>query len=284
VPPRGGAGSARKTIHEGHVNLNQSFTLERKAENVLKALRRGQSWFTENPGLTSVPSADGSTTTLTPIGQQAAALDAAVADITIHAAEQEAFDRSCRGLAALIAQYRKDLVSDQMVHVATIARVAVPDVVRMTEAFRTPDGVGSEKLLIAADAMAKAGDQYKEEMVRRGLSADFTDELRASAAAYKDAIDTRGAALASRRGAAVAVQGAMQRGREALDTLTVLLKKKLKGNRAKLAEWSQLRRVTQVAVRDDAAATAAPAATGTTTAPTPPNASTPGQGQQSQAA
>jgi len=250
----------------------------------LKALRRGQSWFTENPELISVPSADGSTTTLTPIGQQAAALDAAVADITLHAAEQEAFNRSCRGLAALIAQYRKDLVSEHMVHAATIARVAIPDVVRMTEAFRTPDGVGSEKLLIAADAMAKAGDQYKEEMVRRGLSADFTDELRASAAAYKDAIDTRGAALASRRGAAVAVQDAMQRGREALDTLTVLLKKKLKGKRAKLAEWTQLRRVTQVAVRDDAAATAAPAATGTTTAPTLPSASTPGQGQQSQAA
>jgi len=258
--------------------------LERKAENVLKALRRGRSWFTENPELISVPSADGSTTTLTPIGQQAATLDAAVADITLHAAEQEAFDRSCRGLAALIAQLRKDLVSHQMVHVATIARVAIPDVVRMTEAFRTPDGVGSEKLLIAADAMAKAGDQYKTELIQRGLPADFNDELRASAAAYKDAIDSRGAALASRRGAAIAVQDAMQRGREALDTLTVLLKRKLKGDRARLAEWSQLRRVTQVAVRGDPTATAAPVTTGSPSASVPAPASVPGQGQQSQAA
>jgi hypothetical protein len=247
-------------------------------QQVLATFRRALVWRTERPDVSGIPAGTitspaltgtpaGSTTPApstpaltgtpaTPIAEQFSLLDSAVNDATAAASDQEGLNRSVLGLGAEIKTLRTELVSHQMVHVATIARTAIPDVARMTEALRTPKVTRkTETLLSAAEAMATAGEKYQPQLVAAGLPADFPAELRTVASSLKSAIDTRGASVATRRGTAKAFVEALARGRKAVDTLTVLIKRQFKGDKATVAEWMQLRRVPIVAVKQPAGTT-----------------------------
>ena len=220
-----------------------------RQQNTLSTFKRIQNGLAERPDLTGVV-AGATSNAPTSIGAQALLLDAAVNDAVAAGAEQDGLSRSILGLGAEGSTLRTQLISDQMVHVATIARQAIPDVVRMTEAFRVPKVTRkNETLLAAAESMAKAGEQYKAQLVAGGLSADFPAELRSAAAALDDAVTSRGSEVANRKGASTSFHEALVRCRKAVDTLTVLIKRQLKGDKATIAWWMQLRRVPIVGVR-----------------------------------
>ncbi|MFI5310781.1 MAG: hypothetical protein ACHQQ3_06080 [Gemmatimonadales bacterium] len=201
------------------------------------------------PTGTSAPAT--STTTTTSIGEQFALLHAAVNDAAAAAADQETLNRTILGLSAQAQQQRVELMSNQMVHVATIARTAIPDAVKMTEALRTPrKSRKTETLFSAAEAMATAGEQYKDALVASGLDANFPDELRGAAIALKNTVDERDRAVADRKGTEKAYSAALVRCRKAVDTLTVQIKRQFKGDRATVATWMQLRRIPKVKVQN----------------------------------
>jgi hypothetical protein len=251
-----------------------------RQQNTLSTFQRIQAWLAERPGLTGIsagassttpagstspatsatpagPTAPaGTTTTITPIGEQSVLLDAAVSDAEAQFASENGLTRDIIGLGSEARTLRTNLISNEMVHVATIARVAIPDVVRMTEAFRVPKvSRKTATLLAAAEGMAKAGEQYKDKLVAGGLPADFPAQLRAAAAALQDAVDTRGKSVANRVGASKHFHEALVSGRKAVDSLTVLIKRQLKGDKATIAEWMQLRRILKVGVRVPAGTT-----------------------------
>ena len=263
-----------------------------KQQNTLGTFQQCQAWLAERPDVTGiVPSAatgvttGGSSipaqstapaaTTLTPIGEQVALLNAAVNQATAEAAAFDGLSRTVLGLGSEAITLRRELISNQMVHVATIARTAIPDVVRMTEAFRVPKvSRKNGTLLAAAESMAKAGEEYKSQLVASGLSADFLEELRSAASALRDVIQTRGTTVADRVGATTAFHEAMVRGRKAVDTITVLIKRQFKGDRATVDSWMQLRRIRKVGARTQAGATVPAALAATTPAAQTPVAST----------
>jgi hypothetical protein len=256
-----------------------------RQQNTLSTFQRIQAWLAEHPELTGVTAGASSTpaltgtpagstspatpttpaapavpantaSTITSIGEQSALLDAAVSEAETQFATENGLNRDITGLGSETKTLRTNLISNEMVHVATIARMAIPDVVRMTEAFRVPKvSRKTATLLASAESMANAGEQYKDKLVAGGLPADFPAQLRAAAAALKDAIETRGTSVANRVGASKQFHVALVNGRKAVDSLTVLIKRQLKGDTATIAEWMQLRRIPKVGVRVPAGTT-----------------------------
>ena len=76
------------------------------------------------------------------------------------------------------------------------------------------------------------------------MPADFVAQLRNAARSYRAAFDSRGAHLATRRGAYEGIRNAVEEGRKLILSLSVLVTRRLRGNAAALAEWMQLKRVT----------------------------------------
>jgi hypothetical protein len=244
--------------------------MDSREQQTLQTFRQILDWSAKRPNFAGVTPVEGSTPAgatvpASPIALQLGMLREAVSDATARASEHEGLDREVLGLGAEIRTLRKGLVTDEMVHVATIARTAIPDVVRMTEALRTPRRTRrTETLLASAEAMAVAGEKYKDELVGSGLSADFPDRLRNTAVALKNAVDARRTSVVNRRGASNGFLEALGRGRKAVDRLTVIVKRELRDDPTTVSEWMQLRRIprrkaTAGAVTPVPVATTAPA-------------------------
>lgn len=230
-------------------------------KRTLQALRRGQGWLVVHPAVVAPG---------TPAARQAAVLDEVITLFTSAAAEQEAQERAVDGAARDIDQARVELVVHHMRHLAVVAESVIPDAVRMTVALRRPTRMDNEGLLAEAAAMAAAASEpaYRTALIDSGLPSGFVEQLLEAAAAFKRAIDSRGAAIGLRLKAKEAVQDAVRRGIGILNTLTVLVARHYRGDSATLAEWKQVRRVTIVGVRPPAAQpqvepVPAPAQTGT---------------------
>jgi hypothetical protein len=182
--------------------------MDNRQQQSLQTFRQILDWSAERPNFAGVTPGEGSTSPAgatvpaSPIALQLGVLREAVGTATARASEYEGLSRAVDGLAAEIKTLRKALIQDEFVHVATIARTAIPDVVQMTEALRTPRRTRrTETLLATAEAMAVAGEQYKEKLVGNGLSADFPDRLRSAATALRNAVDARRTGVVNRRGA-----------------------------------------------------------------------------------
>jgi hypothetical protein len=140
---------------------------------------------------------------------------------------------------------RTELVTHQMRPIATIAQMAIPDVVRITEALRMPaKKIRAEGLIAAAESMAVLGEKYQDQLATGGLAANFVAQLRSVAAAYKQAIDTRGQAVVSRKGATEGLNAQLATGRKVVETLSVIVRQRLRQDPVALAEWHQAKRVT----------------------------------------
>jgi hypothetical protein len=210
-------------------------------ERTLQAFRRMQGWLAAQPELATGPSSAADT----PLAQQVAALGVVVQQFTTRAAQQQSAGRGGKGSTAEARVLRVELIKQHMQPIADMAKAAIPDVVKMTEALRLPGiRLSTEKLFAAADAMAKASEQYKTALIQRGLPTDFVEQLRGVAAAYKQAIDARGQHIANGRGATEGLATAAAEGRKLVLSLSVMINKRLRADSVALAEWNQLKRVT----------------------------------------
>ena len=245
-----------------------------KQKRVLQSFRRAQSWLAARPELTTtapnrpqlatdapVPSGSATGSTPSALGEHVAALDTVVESVTSLAAEQETHRRGSKGSTAEATRLRAELLEQHIRPVADLAKLAIPDIVRMTEALRRPKArIDAEGLLAAADAMAKASAEFAEVLVQRGLPADFVAQLQGAAEDYRGAIDAGGEARGSRHGATEGLHDALGRGRKIVAALTVLVTRTLRTAPQALAEWRQMSRVTLKGVQPDVSARTQPAA------------------------
>ena len=227
-------------------------------KRTLQASRRIQGWLIAHPELTEVRSSPQTRPELVTTGtkqatipgispdgvaKQVAAFIANADFITSAAADQEISDRDARGASVEAARTRKVLVAQHMRHIAIVALSTIPEVVRMTVALQRPRAADIEGTIAAADAMAKAAVQYRAELVARGLPPDFIEQLQRAAAAFKNAIDARGAALGKRTLAASALKTGTRQGLAILRTLSVFVERRFADDVNLLAEWRQLKHV-----------------------------------------
>jgi hypothetical protein len=237
----------------------------------LQSARRAHGWLGAHPDVVGDPTTPG-------LAQHFDALGTVVSKLGVAAAGQEVHFLSAKGATAEVKRLRRELIRQHMRGVATVARVAIPDVAKMTVALQVPkEPTDIEGLLASADAMATAAEQYQDTLVKQGLPTDALTRLREVAEQYRSAIDARGQSIANRRGATEAVDALLAQARKHVNTISVLLTRVLEGNRALLAEWQQLKRVTIKGVPGTATADA-PATSvtqGAPVTPVPPEAGTP---------
>ena len=169
--------------------------MKRSDQRTLQSFRRANAWLGERPEFTGAASSLDSA-----FGRQVAELRDVTKELTAQAAVQDGAARASRGATEEARRARTELLKYQMQHVSDIAKAAIPDVVKMTLAFRMPANAPStERLLASAEAMATAAEQYTKTLVERGLPADFVAQLRNAARSYRAAFDSRGAHLLSLR-------------------------------------------------------------------------------------
>lgn len=205
----------------------------------LRMFRAARAWLAAQRDLTRT-----STGSLTGIGRALARLSDDVRAIEAAGAAQERGTREIRGAARDIERRRKDLVSDELVHVATIARaVRVPAMVADLRIDHTRRSV--EDTLAAAEAIARGAVRWRERLEQSGLRGDVAAAIRRAADAYRQASSDLAGAVAARTGATVAVHTGLQSARADLETATALLKRALRNDPARLAEWMHVRRIVQ---------------------------------------
>ena len=254
-----------------------------KQKRALQAFRRAHGWLESHPelvasttttaGNTPATKAAGTTPAgTTPAGTAAAGTAAAgtapaplakqfewlgtvIDDLSASASRQAEITRNASATVADAQRIRRELILYYMRPLATVARVAIPNVVRMSESLRMPSqGKDIEGLLIAADAMAAAALPWQTELEERGLPAGFFDTFDQAVTDLRDAVDTRGQALGNRKGDTNRLRAGVTDGRKHMDAIDALITRELKDDPSTLAEWKHVRRATLKAVPGSAAA------------------------------
>ena len=229
----------------------------------LQSFRRVQDWIGKNPQVTTASSAT---------ADQLTVLNGAVQEITTLAAQQNEQASVGLGATAEARRLRAELLTQHMRPVASIARATIPDVVKMSVELQAPAAkIDAEALFAEAEAMATTAAKYSDKLIARGLPADFVAQLRTVAEAYKKEIDTRGQARAGVTGATAGLHAEVLIGRKAVETMSVINTKQLRGQPAALAEWKQIRRVTIKGVNTGVAPAPLPVTPATPATPAAPS-------------
>jgi enamine deaminase RidA (YjgF/YER057c/UK114 family) len=179
------------------------------------------------------------------LAEQLGVISGVIEEVTTLAAQQDMQARIGQAATAEAKRLRAELFEHHVRPVASIARMAIPDVVKMTVELRVPAAhLDAEALFAAAERMASVAEKYAERLLVRGLPADFVAQMRSVAADYKKEIDAHGQARGRLTGATTGIRAELEIGRKAVETISVIVVKTLRNDPAALAEWNQIKRVT----------------------------------------
>jgi hypothetical protein len=202
-----------------------------------------------------------------PVGARGAELlaqiDGVINELEGHAAKQSAGTLASREGTTLRAVARAALRED-LEAISRTARAMSLSTPGLDDRFRLPRNAGDQVLLAAARAFAQEAESLKVEFVRRGLPADFVEDLNADIEALEDAIDAGAQKSGARVAATVAIDDAIDRGTNAVRELDAVVRNVLRDEPAALAEWVSASHTERAPRRAPAAPTPAP--------PPPPSA------------
>jgi hypothetical protein len=159
-----------------------------------------------------------------------------VEDLKSRAFDQSRGQSSARQSSANKAAARVEL-SRQLEAVHRTARVIAFTNPGLEEKFPSPRGLGDQALLTLARTCGDAALPLKAEFVKRGLGADFIDELGAVAAAFETAINERMQGRGMQVGATAEIDKRIERGLQIVRELSVLILNTYAHDPPKLALW-----------------------------------------------
>jgi hypothetical protein len=166
-----------------------------------------------------------------------AELNSVITELEGHATTQESGARAAKEGTAMKAVARAAL-REEMEAIARTAQVMAMTMLGLDDKFRLPRNLGDQAWLAAARAFARDAEPIKEEFIRRGLPADFIADLNADISAFEAAINNRAQKTGARVAAAVAIDGAIERGVNAVRELDAIVKNVFRNNPAALAGWA----------------------------------------------
>jgi hypothetical protein len=215
--------------------------MDSNQQRMLQALRRVQAWCAANPDL--VPAPVSSNGTWSPLTRQLDTVNALVAQATDAAAEQGVQTNratlDANGETSLRRHLRWEMHA--VTQVAQALRKSVPGI----GVLRMPSPKARiERLLEAAESLAKQASTYETVLLEHGLAPDFVAQLRAAVSALKASVDARGGARAGLVSATKQVRVALSLGQQYVQIMDAALTKALRDDHARLAEWKHARRVT----------------------------------------
>ena len=210
-------------------------------ERVFQSFRRVQGWFAANSQYVSGASSE----VAMALSAQLDTLRAVIDRLTQYVAQQETQADQSRLISKDEKELRREVLSH---HMATIVKTArslrgsAPGI----GALAMPRGnISTPNLITAADVMAKKAEIYRSILVENGLPTDFVQQLTDSAERLRGSLDARGLARGSRRAAAEGVSTEIKLGRRIVAIMDASLKRVLRREPVKWAEWRHVQRVTQ---------------------------------------
>ena len=206
--------------------------MNKRGRSTLESFQRVQQFLAQYP-VGDAPAA---------LGAQASELADVVARLSTDTVDQEAGKRFFRVHAESQRKLRQVLYMDHMQPISRVAR-EVFGITGMNEAFRLPQNVRSNQVLIAAaGAMAEAAEKEKTVFVRHGLPESFVEALKESAKALADARSAQRDSGHRRISATAALEDQVKRGKKAVRLLDAILKPRLAKDPELFAAWRSARR------------------------------------------
>lgn len=166
-----------------------------------------------------------------------AALNTVITKLEGHATTQESGKRAALEGTAVKAVARAALRED-MEAISRTARAMALTTPGLDDKFRLPRNVGDQAWLAAARSFAADAEPLKAEFIRRGLPADFLEDLDADIEAFEQSIDSRAQKTGTRVAATVAIDEAIERGMNAVRELDAIVQNVFRDDPAALAEWT----------------------------------------------
>jgi hypothetical protein len=210
-------------------------------QRVYQSFRRVQGWFEANPSyLTADPQEVAKA-----LSTQIDTLNGVVARLTEYIAQQETNAAQSLLIAQDEREQRRDVLSHHMATIAKTAR-ALRGIAPGIGVLQMPKGnISTPALITAADVMARKAEIYQAVLVENGLPTDFRQQLTEAAARLKSSLDARGLARGARRAGAEGVTRELGLGRRVVELMDAALKRVLRREPVKWAEWRHVQRVTQ---------------------------------------
>ena len=166
-----------------------------------------------------------------------ALVDASITELENHATAQASGASGAREATALKAAAR-EAVREDLEAISRTARVMAQTTPGLEDKFRLPRSNGTQALLTAARSFALDAEPMKAEFIRRGLPADFLEDLAADIETLADVVNRRELKSAARVAAGAAIDEAVERGVNAVRELDAIVRNVFRNDAATLAEWT----------------------------------------------
>ncbi|MDT7602204.1 MAG: hypothetical protein QOF61_201 [Acidobacteriota bacterium] len=170
-------------------------------------------------------------------GEVLAEVDSAINELESHASAQDSGKRAAKEGTTLTAVARAELRED-LEAIRRTARSMSQAMPGLTDKFRVPGHTRDQELLAIARAFAADAEPVKAELIRRGLPANFVDDLNADIASFAGSIDVKARHTGARIAATAAVDTAIERGTNAVRELDAIVRNVFRNDAATLAEWT----------------------------------------------
>lgn len=175
-------------------------------------------------------------------GELFVALDTVITELEGHAAAQFSSARASKEGTKLKAVALADL-QEELEAISRTARALALIMPGLDTKFRLPRNVGAQAWLVAARSFAEDAVPLKGEFIRRGLPANFLENLNASITELEQAIDRQGKFSGESVAARTAIDGAIERGMQIMRELDAIVRNIFRDNSVTLAEWASARHI-----------------------------------------
>jgi len=170
-------------------------------------------------------------------GELLAVVDASITELENQAAAQASGASAAREGTTLKSTAREAL-RDDLEAISRTARAISLTTPGLDDKFRSPRNVGDQALLTTARSFALDAEPLKAEFIRRGLPADFLEDLAADIETLADAVNRRELKSAARVAAGAAIDEAVEQGLNAVRELHAIVRNVFRNDPATLAEWT----------------------------------------------
>jgi hypothetical protein len=165
-----------------------------------------------------------------------AQLGQVVEELKAHALAQSKGRSSVRESSASKSAARDELMRrmEAVNHTARVLSYTTPG---LEDKFRMPRGVGDQSLLTLARTFAADAEPLKAEFIKRGLSANFIQELKETADEFDEAINQKVQHRGKQVAATAAIDDMIERGVRTVRELDAVVRNTLSGDASALAAW-----------------------------------------------
>ena len=169
-------------------------------------------------------------------GELLARLNAAITELDGHTSAQSSGKRSAQEGAAGKASAREELRQD-LERISRTARSMALTTPGLEDKFRAPRSISDQALLAVARSFATDAAPLRDEFMRRGLPADFLDDLGRDITAFETSVNQKIQGTETHVTATAAIDDAIERGINTMRELDPIMRNTFANDPATLAAW-----------------------------------------------